>query len=184
MLSTQIKEVSKEAHLNLEKKVVRQLKAIRSNEDYARLLKYFYSYFNNVEKAIAPFVTEELLPDYKERRNSSHIKKDIETLGGTIDELPQASVPEIKNHLHALGALYVMEGSIMGGKIIVQMLAKGGITEGVSFFSGYGEETPAKWSVFTEVLNSQGATEEQRSAVVESALHTFEHFSNTFGDGE
>ncbi len=85
MLSTNIKEATKAAHQNLEKKVVLKLKSIRSDEDYADFLKHFYAYFNHVEKAIKPYITTGLLPDYAERRNSSYLKRDIEALGFNTD---------------------------------------------------------------------------------------------------
>lgn len=180
MLSTHIKEATKTAHQLLEKKVVLQLKAIRSNADYAALLKNFYAYFSQVEKAIAPFITPELLPDYKDRRNSSYLKQDIEELGFTVDELPAATAPEISGTLSALGALYVMEGSIMGGSIIVQMLAKGGITQGVSFFSGYGPATGEMWGKFIAVLNQQAVIAGDESAAIEAANATFSRFGDVF----
>ena len=96
MISTELKEGTKDAHIELEKIVVQQLKAIQTKEDYARLLKYFYAFFSEVEKAIAPFVTNEVVPDYSERRNANHLKADIEALGGDVHkDLPQASAPSI-----------------------------------------------------------------------------------------
>lgn len=180
MLSTNIKEATKEAHLNLEKKVVQKMKAIRSNEDYADFLKHFYAYFNKVEQAIAPYITAELLPDHAERRNSEYLKKDIEDLGFDVTELPAATAPKISNTLEALGALYVMEGSIMGGPIIVKMLEKGGITKGVSFFSGYGEATGVMWAKFIAVMNAQAATEADETLAIQSADATFSNFGDVF----
>jgi heme oxygenase (biliverdin-IX-beta and delta-forming) len=179
-VSTNIKEATKDAHVALEKQVVQRLKSIRSNADYAALLKYFYAYFNHVEKAIAPFITESLLPDYKERRNSSYLKNDILALGSTVDDLPTTTVPVIDNAVKALGALYVMEGSIMGGSIIVKMLEKGGITDGVSFFSGYGEATGPMWGKFVAVMNREATTEAQQVDMIRTANETFEHFSQVF----
>lgn len=182
MLSTEIKEATKEAHLNLEKKVVQKLKAIRTNADYADLLKHFYAYFNHLEKAISLYITHDILPDYKQRRNSSYLKNDIEELGFNVDELPLTTVPEIRTALQALGALYVMEGSIMGGSIIVKMLEKGGITKGVSFFSGYGEATGRMWGAFIEVLNSQSKKQNDETVAIITANKTFDHFSEVFGE--
>jgi heme oxygenase len=182
MLSSSIKEATKEAHLQLEKKVVQKLKAIRSNEDYADFLKHFYAYFSHVEKAIAPYITSEILPDYAQRRNSSYLKKDIEELGGNVNELPATTIPAITNTIQALGALYVMEGSIMGGSIIVKMLEKGGVTSGVSFFSGYGEATGQMWGAFVGVLNSQSRSEEDEAQAIQTANDTFMHFSYVFAD--
>jgi len=180
MLSTHIKEATKTAHLNLEKIVIEKLKAIRSNADYADFLKYFHTYFSQVEQAIAPYITAQLLPDYKDRRNSSYLKNDIEELGGTIAEAPSVNIPVIENQLQALGALYVMEGSIMGGSIIVKMLEKGGITKGVSFFSGYGEATGQKWGVFVSTMNQQATTPEEETIAIEAANEAFTCFAEVF----
>ncbi|RXK85871.1 biliverdin-producing heme oxygenase [Filimonas effusa] len=182
MLSQSIKEATRDAHLRLEKKVVQKLKAIRSNQDYADFLKHFYAYFSHIERVIAPYITAEVLPDHAQRRNSSYIKNDIEALGGNVTELPATTTPSIDNTIKALGALYVLEGSIMGGSIIVKMLEKEGITEGVSFFSGYGEATGQMWGIFTEVLNNHAKTEAAEAEAIAIANDTFEHFSYVFAD--
>lgn len=70
MLSIHIKNDTIQAHQLLEKIVVQRLKSIYSYADYAELLKYFYAYFSKLEEAIAPFITDKLLPDYKERRSA------------------------------------------------------------------------------------------------------------------
>ncbi|WP_126972705.1 biliverdin-producing heme oxygenase [Gynurincola endophyticus] len=180
MLSNSIKEATKSAHQQLEVVVVKKLKAIRSHADYADLLKHFYSYFSTVEKTIAPYITTEVLPDYSQRRTSIYLKQDIEALGFSTQELPAAQAPEINSTIEALGALYVMEGSIMGGKIIVQMLEKGGITNGVSFFSGYGENTGRMWGAFTEVMNHHAPTEADEQKAIHAANETFSRFGDVF----
>ena len=180
MLSTNIKEQTKAAHLELEKTVIQQLKAIRSDADYAAFLKKFYTYFSQVEQVIAPYITSELLPDYAERRNSSYLKNDIEKLGANVDDVAKVQVPKINNSLEALGALYVMEGSIMGGRIIVQMLEKGGITNGISFFSGYGASTGDKWGVFTGVMDAEAKTEGDEQLAIDAANQTFAYFGKVF----
>ncbi|MFZ4863295.1 biliverdin-producing heme oxygenase [Sphingobacterium sp. Mn56C] len=180
MLSQNIKENTTAAHQKLEGTVVRQLKAIRSNADYAEVLKNFYAYFSAVEKAVAPFTGLDVLADKAERRDSSYIKADIEELGGSVADLPAVEVPAINSTLEALSALYVLEGSIMGGPYIVQMLNKYGITQGTSFFSGYGENTGKMWAAFTAVLNHYGADEATHARAVEVANETFSRFGNVF----
>ncbi|GHE42456.1 biliverdin-producing heme oxygenase [Sphingobacterium griseoflavum] len=180
LLSQHIKENTKESHQKLEGIVVRQLKAIQSRADYARVLKVFYAYFHVVEQAIAPFVNVDILPDYHTRRNSSDIKRDIEALGSHVDNVPRAHAPTISNTLEALSALYVLEGSIMGGPYIVQMLNKYGISEGTSFFAGYGTDTSSMWATFVGVLNKFGenpATHLRASAI---ANETFSKFGDVF----
>lgn len=180
MLSNSLKESTKEAHLSLEKKVVQKMKAIRSDADYADFLKHFYAYFDQVEQAIAPYITADILPDHAERRNSLYLKQDILELGADVQDLPAAQAPQINQTIAALGALYVMEGSIMGGPIIVKMLEKSGITKGVSFFSGYGEATGNMWGKFVAILNAHAQSPEDEQLAIDAANATFSNFEKVF----
>ncbi|WP_090603993.1 biliverdin-producing heme oxygenase [Parapedobacter koreensis] len=180
MISNELKSATRVAHQQLEKTVVRRLKGIRSEADYAAFLNYFYAYFRAVERAIAEYITPEVLPDYTERRNSDYLKRDIESLGGTTETLPTAIAPSVDSTAAALGALYVLEGSIMGGPYIVQLLQKQGITAGFSFFSGYGAETGRMWSAFTEALDVQASGTGDRESVLRAAQETFERFGDVF----
>ena len=180
MLSNHIKEATKISHQELEGKVVRKLKAIRSDSDYAELLKSFYAYFSKLEQEMRPYLSASVLPDYEDRRHSDYLRKDIEELGSDVLELPAVKVPRIQSATEALSALYVMEGSIMGGPYIVQMLRKGGIEKGLSFFSGYGEDTSKMWMAFTEILNQRIVTEADQILAVDTANATFSNFSTVF----
>jgi len=182
MLSTIIKEATKFPHQELEKKIIPIIKAIQNEASYADFLKHFYAYFTAVEKVIAPFINKNVLPDVATRRNASFIKNDIEALGCSIDELPMAVAPEVNSLFEAVGALYVLEGSIMGGPYIVQMLQKNGIKNGLSFFSGYGAESGKKWTVFTNTLNFIAKSDEDKNQVIKAAHQTFERFGHVFGD--
>jgi len=65
--------------------------------------------------------------------------------------LPGEFLPEIKNTAQAFGALYVIEGSTLGGQIIKKMVQKQLCMEGnngLSFFDGYREATSDMWQVF------------------------------------
>lgn len=180
MLSTKIKAATEQAHQSLEGKVVRRLKSIRGNKDYADLLKYFYAYFKGLEAAVAPYITPEVLADYGERRHADHLKTDIINLGADDQDLPVVQIPEISNPVEAMGALYVMEGSVMGGPYIVQMLSKGGVTEGVSFFAGYGAETGRMWAGFVDALNKIAPTGNEERQAIEKANETFSNFALMF----
>jgi heme oxygenase len=182
MLATTIKEATKTAHQDVEKKVVLRIKAIKDQAGYIDLLKHFYAYFSAVEYAIAPFLNEQLLPDLSSRRTAAHISADIKSLGGATENLPAASAPQITNVAQAMGALYVLEGSVMGGPYIVQMLRKAGLDKGFSFFSGYGDNSRQKWEAFTSVLNSFAKSEEDKLQAVKSAEETFSSFGAVFGN--
>lgn len=180
MLSQHIKESTRPAHQKTEGIVVRQLKGIRSEADYTVVLKGFYAYFRAVEDRIAPFVTDEILSDLAQRRNSSYIQRDIEALGDTVDNIPRVEAPSVRSVLEALSALYVLEGSIMGGPYIVQMLTKYGIERGTSFFEGYGANSGQMWTRFTMVLNEYGKNPADYPIATNMANRTFQQFGEVF----
>lgn len=180
MLRDIIKEKTDLNHRKTEGYVVRQVKSIKTEKDYIDLLKNFYAYFSAVEKELSKFINSDVLPDLKERRNAEYIKKDIEELGGSTDELPEVTVPEIRDTLDALSAMYVLEGSIMGGPYIVKMLEKQGINRAFSFFSGYGENSGQMFGKFVEVLNSYGENPDTHDRGVEVANQTFANFGDVF----
>ncbi|MFD1166312.1 biliverdin-producing heme oxygenase [Sphingobacterium daejeonense] len=180
MLSTLIKEQTKSAHQQVESNIVRHIKKIENEADYAELLKGFYAYFKAVEDETGKFITTEVLPDKDNRRNSSYIERDIKSLGHDLSNLPQAIAPTVHSELEALSSLYVLEGSIMGGPYIVQMLRKIGIERGFSFFEGYGDQSEAMWTGFTEVLNRFGDDSNQHDRAIELANQTFYNFGNVF----
>lgn len=179
MIHEELRRQTASPHQQLEKLVVARLKSIRSNAEYADLLKIFYSYFKNLEEVLAPYITIDVLPDYPERRHAESLAEDIIGLGGDLNELPEVHVPTIDSTAKALGALYVMEGSVMGGAVIVQMLAKYGITEGVLFFSGYGSETGQKWNAFIDALRAN-ISEEHAAEAIYAARETFARFADAF----
>lgn len=180
MISTKIKEATREAHQELEKTVVLQLKNIRSEADYAHVLKNFYAYFSAVEQAVAPYITVNTLPDISERRNSSYLKTDIEELGSNVTDLPATVAPDIHNLPEAFAALYVLEGSIMGGPYIVQMLQKFGMDKGFHFFSGYGADSGKMWQAFTTVLDAVPQNAEDEESMLQKANETFQRFGDVF----
>ncbi len=179
-LSNSIKEATKAGHQDTEKKVVLRIKQIKNEQDYLDLLKCFYAYFSVVERAIAPYITASILPDHRDRRNASYIKADILELGGDLTNLPAASAPAVSSDIQAMGALYVLEGSIMGGPYIVQMLRKLGINRGFSFFSGYGEHAGLMWRTFSEALNSLPKSELDNLRAMDTAVETFRNFGDVF----
>ncbi len=180
MLNQEIRDATGVAHQQLEKTVIYRIKAISSEQDYAGFLKYFYAYFRAVEETVKPFITTEVLADYPTRRSSSYLKNDIGALGGDVDVVPGAIAPAISNAAEAMGALYVLEGSIMGGPYIVQMLQKRGIGQGFTFFSGYGAQAGQMWQTFIDALNAVVATEEEKRQALEKAVETFSRFEDVF----
>lgn len=119
------------------------------------------------------------LPDVAARRSAALILDDLEAIGEDLQNMERCtSLPQIDNLSQAFGALYVLEGSSLGGRIISRMMKnKEGLplhTGGLRFFEGYGKETGEKWKAFLEALNGQPEGE----AIVAAANQTFQSFQN------
>lgn len=167
-----VKNATQDVHEEVEAILLPALTSIHATGDYAAILKMFYGYFHPVEKLIEQHLHTDLLPDLADRRKSSLLLEDLRRLGQSTDDLPLCTdLPTITNSAEAFGALYVLEGSTLGGKQIARMLAKNGaVPEGTTqFFSGYGEQTGSRWKSFLQAFNRQT----DRDTVAASANKTF-----------
>ncbi|MBF9143986.1 biliverdin-producing heme oxygenase [Hymenobacter properus] len=71
-----------------------------------------------------------------------------------------------------LGAMYVLEGSTLGGQVITKQLEKAGIPQR-RYFAGYGERTGPMWKAFGQLL-TETATPATADEIVASAARTFQ----------
>ena len=175
-LSEKLKSSTQTEHQETEKLLVGRIKSIQSTEDYANVLRIFYGYFAPVEKLIRQHITESSLPDLNERRNVSKIEDDLRLLGHDKPLEFSSVLPEINNHYHAVGAMYVQEGSTLGGRHIARMISSKleNASNALTFFQGYNEKTEEKWEQFKDFLNRNFATESEQHQVIEGAKRTFE----------
>jgi heme oxygenase len=87
------------------------------------------------------------------------------------EQLPPTSRAQL------LGAMYVLEGSTLGGQVIARQLDKAGIAAH-AFFTGRAERTGPLWKVFCEQLTEAAETgEDDPAAIVAGAVHTFQALS-------
>ncbi len=75
------------------------------------------------------------------------------------------------------GMMYVLEGSTLGGQVILKGLRKNGALQGLPnrYYTGYGQLTGTKWRSFMEILESVVLPEEAAPAV-EGANYAFKLF--------
>lgn len=169
-----IKETTRTLHQDVEQLLLPQLRAIKNPGDYGSILKMFYGYFQPLENVIHQHITTAELPDIAQRRKAAALLHDLNEIGNGETALqPCTDLPRLQNTAQAFGALYVMEGSTLGGKMIAKLLQKNSALStcenALRFFSGYGDDTGNKWKTFLEVLNRQGDTGD----VVHGANETF-----------
>jgi heme oxygenase len=173
-----VKLFTSNAHQELEALIVPKLSSIQSQDDYHSLLKCFYGYFKPVENVIEQFIDKNILPDIKQRRKATLILKDLDD--SDDDVLLCQDLPEINNTATALGAMYVLEGSTLGGRGITKMLLKTGIfpSSQIQFFNGYGEHTGKMWVSFQNCLNEYCYKQGEAEETLQTANDTFVYFKN------
>jgi heme oxygenase len=144
---------------------------------YRSLLARFYGFHSVWEPAAEPIIADPSL--FRRRRKAGLLSRDLRVLGlGSEDiaALPRCEplVP-MPNRAAALGAMYVIEGSTLGGAIIArQVERRHGLTPeaGCSYFRSYGAATATMWKSFRSALlaASSPATDDE---VILAAMGTF-----------
>ena len=189
MLTADLKKNTYPEHQAAEKKMILALKKLETQEDYIRMLSWLYSFYAPLEDRIRQYVTEDTLPDITKRCRAGYILEDIKQSGETAGEIgeitankitsaPEKDLPIIDSADRALGALYVLEGSTLGGRIIAGMITRQlGPTAGNSYFNSYGAETENMWQSFKDFLD-QPRSAEQQAAIIDAAKETFITFKN------
>jgi heme oxygenase len=182
MLSTGLRIHTKVNHQKLEKKIIAAIKAIDNMQGYTDLLILFASYFGAVEKLVDESINLSCVPDYLQRRKVAALTADMNFLNTQL--IPHAVpiiLPDIENNLQCMGAMYVMEGSSLGGATIANLIAsktKLSTEGGLAFFNGYGANTIPMWQTFKNQLDSIVLNPGDEYVVIHSANQTFARFSD------
>lgn len=107
------------------------------------------------------------------RQRAHLILNDLQQPASALAICP--SPPPLASWPQLLGAMYVLEGSTLGGQVIARQLAKQHIAQR-AYFSGYGERTGPRWQAFCQLL-AAAATPANQAEIVQSASLTFQHLS-------
>ncbi|WP_367161563.1 biliverdin-producing heme oxygenase [Methylibium sp.] len=142
---------------------------------YLRLLQRFHGFHALWE----PSLTAWLAPDFRAHRcKLPLLRQDLLALGmvdAAIDALPvcRNATALSSTREAALGALYVIEGSTLGGKMISSHLlgAAWCPQAGLRYFNPYGNETGRRWSETLRCLSE--AAPSASPAILLGAQQTF-----------
>jgi heme oxygenase (biliverdin-IX-beta and delta-forming) len=146
--------------------------------EYVSVLQKFYGFIIPIEtQLLALSRLDGLLPDLNRRLKSPLLRSDISKLSDqSLTKLINCpDLPEVNTPNKAIGYLYVMEGSTLGGKIISESIKTtlNILPEtGGSYFFNYGPERGMMWKNFINHLNSYYLTEVEEE-IVTSAENTF-----------
>jgi heme oxygenase len=144
---------------------------------FLAVLQRFYGFHAVWEEAIARH--DALGRFHSARSRLPHLRRDLEALGcgsEQIDALPLCARAGAlaAGEAAALGSLYVLEGSTLGGRVISRALSREPWFPqgGLAYFDPYGPHTGAMWLAFRRWCEEAGARHD-REAVVIGAKRTF-----------
>jgi len=149
-----------------------------STSAYRDLLARLYGFHAVWEPRV-----EAVLPDpelFRGRQKTGHLINDLRALGMADSDIGELSLCRSLMPLHssaeAIGSMYVIEGSTLGGAIIARHVERGlgfDRRNGCSYFRCYGEDVGPMWKAFGAKLLVLCRPSES-DAVVASANQTFE----------
>ncbi|MHC0445488.1 biliverdin-producing heme oxygenase [Flavobacterium sp. 3-218] len=151
-------------------------------EDYTYYLSLMHDVHNDTEGLIFPFFSNRL-EDLEQRRKKHLIEEDLIFLNAQKTNSEKVFQKEITSVPFALGVLYVVEGSTLGGRFILKNVSKfpelSG-EQGVSYFNGYGDKTGSFWKSFLSFLADYEQEHNCREEIIEGAIFAFDSIYNHF----
>lgn len=100
---------------------------------------------------------------------------------GFIGQEAESPFPKPANTHEALGLLYVIEGSTLGGRLILKALARKGIIDrSLSFLDPYGNDSARMWRAVLTVTEHEGQTgPAELESICRGGVRGFTHAENT-----
>jgi heme oxygenase len=146
-------------------------------EQYIQYLQRFLAFQDDAERALDTPITIEAVPDWHQRRRTHLARADLATLGAQERSFPRSSgrLPHVASREQALGIVYVLEGSTLGGAYLLQQLAPLGITaaHGGSYLASYGSDRGKMWQRFLFTLEEAQLRQVRAESIAAAAIATF-----------
>ncbi|MBP0494631.1 biliverdin-producing heme oxygenase [Pararoseomonas indoligenes] len=121
---------------------------------YRDVLMRFHGFWAGWEPHVAAALGDNDF--FAPRRRLHLLREDLRALGVVPERLPVCPPPPLRGHGEAMGSLYVMEGSTLGGRVILKRLDEIGLADGArSYFAGHGEATGPMWRAFLARLEAE-----------------------------
>ena len=178
-----LRDGTRAAHAQLEAMpgMARLLSAELTHTDYVWALQCLRNFHLGLRRAVSPFAPRFAPFDARGSAGLDALTADLAWFDSTAAAQP-ASVPVPADALSALGTLYVLEGSALGGRVIGRAVAVSlGVSPGFggSFFCGVtADAARMRWLDFTSLLARASTWPEAGGATraVEAALAAFACF--------
>lgn len=157
---------------------------------YERLLAAQWTLLSRWEAERSAWLdTLRVLHGWPYASRAAALRRDLMATGIQRDHLPelrQTAVPSLRMPADdalpaALGELYVIEGSALGGRVIVKGLRER-LPHLPHHFYAIGEGTAAPWRRFQSLLDDVLTSPASLAAAIDAARHMFARFQQTLQD--
>lgn len=152
-----------------------------NQEQYRHLLRAHWTFHQALETAIDQNPAFFQSYDQDDRRKTPWLEADLAELNMPVPD----SKPDLFRQwlpLDLLGAAYVGEGSMLGGKAVMHYLQKSPALQpllaNARFYRGYGAEALNKWKAFGTILAAQN--EADHDQIIEAAQRAFLAYHDIF----
>lgn len=163
--------------------VMRELMAGRLPEgDYEQMLRALHRLFGDVERQHAVFLHHASMRGWAYASREKLLALDLgiapDATGRQDAEAPHHAAPTTAT-AQGWGALYVIEGSTLGARLITAQLRRG-FPDGVALrYFSHGADEPGHWPRFLRVLEHELADPATHADALAGARATFAAFSRT-----
>jgi heme oxygenase len=158
-----------------------------TNEEYGLYLALMRDIVKDAEQNVFP-VLKNIVSDLPQRLRLDFIENDIQTIGynkAPANATPLSSDERTKSPAFALGIFYVLEGSTLGGRVILKNInaALGyDAQNGARYFEGYGGETGSTWRRFLGEFSAYEAQNNTAEAIIAGANFAYQTINKHFTD--
>lgn len=179
MLLDELRERTRACHEKLERGIDLD-RRIANLDSYRQFLERWYGWYLPWEQMAASQPYPEIVEFMRPRWKTPMLQSDLEVLSsGKLERLPEAGVFVPKSEAEWIGAIYVLEGSTLGGQIISRRIEERlplSHGRGYSFFRSYGERVGSMWNEFRQFAHKTVSSDKSETTVAAadrtfSALH-------------
>ena len=151
-------------------------------KDYIYYLQMMYAVNIDAEKNIYSML-HKVITDIEVRKKSHYIKEDIAFLNSDMQAITFSFLQPLSecSIAFALGIMYVLEGSTLGGRFIlknVEKILQLNEQKGASYFAGYRSSTSEKWKSFINAMVDYQSKTNNDATIIDGAKHAFNSIYN------
>jgi heme oxygenase len=180
-LLSQLRAATYDLHQRVEEKLTPQ--GPWTVARYCRLLQGFEQIVSPVEPSLGEQLGELFVPPSSSSRTEC-IRADLRAMGCDVLVGHEPLLSPVKSRAEAFGVSYVLQGSLLGGAIIVRHLRRGHGGEPVParYLDLYGDGLSFAWKRFRDALNAFGESIDhtERRHASDAAIQTFLAFDRAF----